>query len=742
MVGETILHYNILKKLGEGGMGVVYLAEDSKLERKVAIKFLPGQVSPNLADRKRFEIEAKAAAALNHPNIATIHTIEHSDDEIFIVMEYIDGQELKQIVEANGHAPLQFETIMDIAIQIAAGLQAAHEKGIVHHDIKTSNIMVTDRGHVKIMDFGLAQLRGAAQITGLGLTAGTIAYMSPEQAMGKEVDAGTDIWSFGVVLFEMLTGELPFKSDYEQATLYAIINERPPQVTALNPAIPHSLIKIVDQCLEKKPSLRFRQAGSLIKSLNIALSESKKMNRPEEDKITLAVLAFADISPEQDSQYFSNGLTEEIITKLSKLKKVRIISRSSIMNYNRMGKAMKQIASELAVQYVIEGSVRKNVNDLRITAQLIDAKRDACLWAESFKGKTDQVFEFQEEVAARIVKALRIKLSPEEKRNLKHRTTQDKEAFNHYLKGRFFLSKRASEGYETAIRYFERAIERDGNYALAWSGIADTYNLMSDLGTLSSKDLYIKSMVAVRRALELDNQLSEAHTSLALLLMLNEWDWEEALKEYQIALKLNPNYATAHHWYGEWLLFNGLIEEALTEISEAVKLDPLSPAILNDKGMFLYYSRDFDGAIAFAKKSLELEPKLPAAYRLLSIAYLAKGMIAEAFAENKRWLKYKGNSTDFLLAQALFLASSGEKEASLKIIESITQEREIRGNEARGIALVYVALNEINLSFIWLEKALQERAESLLMLKVDPKLDPIRDDLRFNTFIQRVGLPN
>ena len=737
MIGKSILHYKILEKLGEGGMGVVYKAEDTKLERTVAIKFLPHQISANSEERERFKIEAKAAASLNHPNIAHIYAIEETDDEMFIVMEFINGIELKEKISFD---PIQIDEATNIATQIVEGLDAAHKKGIVHRDIKPSNIMITYDGKVKVMDFGLAKIKGGNEITKSNSTLGTVAYMSPEQAKGEVVDNRTDIWSFGVVLYKMLTGELPFKGDYDQAIIYTIIHQKHPSPSVIQPDIPESFSKIIDRCLEKKPSERFQQAGILNDGLKLLGAESKKTKVSEENIISIAVLPFADISQEQDNKYFSDGLTEEIITKLSKLKKVKIISRTSVLNYNRTGKTMKQIASELDVRYVIEGSVRKDISNLRITTQLIDAHQDTHLWADNFTGTTHQIFDFQEEVAVRILKALRIKLSSGEKRNLKRRTTQNTEAYNYYLKGRFFWSKRTLEGFETAIKYFEKAIEIDGNYALAWSGIADSYNLIADFGTMSRKELYPKSMAAVRRALELDNGLSEAHTSLGSLLMLSDWDWQNSLKEFKLAIKLNPNYATAHHWYGEWLLYNGLFNEAIVEISTAAKLDPLSAAILMDKGMFLYYSRDYDSAIEFARKSLELDSNLTSPYRLLSLAYLEKGMYPDAIAENKRWTDHNANPVESLVALGYCYASSGRKEEALKIAESVSLYQKLNGNTERGIALIYVALGEKDLAFTWLEKGYQSRAESLFMLKIDPKLDSIRTDPRFNSLIEKVGL--
>ncbi len=736
MVGKKILHYKILEKLGQGGMGVVYKAEDTKLKREVAIKFLPQSISSNPSERLRFEVEAQSAAALNHPNITVVYAIEEFNGEVFIVMEYIKGEELKEKIKSGA---IDIEEGLRIAVQIAEGLDAAHRKGIIHRDIKSSNIMITADGAAKIMDFGLAKVADGSQLTKTGTTMGTAAYMSPEQARGEKPDPRSDIWSLGVVLYEMLTGCLPFYFEYEQAVIYALCHERHTRASALNEKISSSLDKIIDRCLEKKPSERFQETRELIEQLKLAAQMPEELNDSEDDTISIAVLPFSDISPDQDNKYFSEGLTEEIIAKLSKLEKAKIISRTSVMNLNRSDKTMKQMALELDVRYMIEGSVRKNVNNLRISIRLIDAYRDAYLWADNFNGTTNQIFDFQEDVASEIVKALKIKLTPEEKININRRTTEDTEAYQYYLKGRFFWNKRTADGIRTAIEYFEKAIGIDPNYPLPWSGIADSYNLISELGAVSSKEVYPKAMAAARRAVELDDRLSEAHASLACLLMLKDWDWKSSLKEFMLAIKYNKNYATAHQWYSEWLLFNGFLNEALAEMATAVKLDPLSTAILKDMGTTFYYLRDYEKAIEFAFKSLELDSNLATAYRLLSLAYLGKKMFREAKEENKKWIDHHAHPVESLAATAYCHASAGEKEDALKIVETVKRTGVLNGNTARGIALVYAALGDTESAYAWLEKTFESRSESMFLLKIDPKLDPLRGDPRFDKLIERVG---
>ena len=737
MIGKKISHYKILEKLGEGGMGVVYKAEDTKLKRTVAIKFLPKEHSVQGEERDRFTREAQSASALNHPNICTIHEIDEAEGEVFIVMEFIEGRSLRSWIEAG---PLPIAEAIKVALNVAEGLHAAHTKGIVHRDIKPENIIITNEGVAKIADFGLARRTEHAHRSETEMGSGTVAYMSPEQLRGDRVNHLADIWSLGVVLYEAVTGNRPFSGEYDQATMYAIVHEKHRPASIARPDIPAAFDKIIDRCLEKMQIARFQDAGAL-------LNELRKINREIIDPRatttkSIAVLPFVDISPEQDNKYFSDGLTEEIIANLSKLRNVKIISRTSVMYYDRTGKTMKQIADELGVQYVLEGSVRKHGSDLRITTQLIDANQGVYLWAEKYGGTMDQVFDIQENVAARIVKALKMRLTPDEKRNLKRRATQNTEAYQLYLKGRFFWNKRSSDGLLKAIRYFEEAIEKDARYALAWAGIADSYNLLSEYESVPRRETYPKARAAAEKALKIDNRLAEAHTSLALLIMLDELDWTNAEKEFKLAMNLNPNYATSHHWYSEWLMFNGKIDEAIREISKAAELDPLSPAILKDQGMTLYYARDYDGAIEYARKTLELDPNFTSVHRLLSLAYQGKQMFSEAMDENQQWGELTGNRVESSIALAQIHAAAGRKTEALELIERLDPQTLSVGNLLRGIGLVYAALGEDDLAFEWLEKSHVIRAESLCSLKVDPKVDRLRTDPRFASLLKKVGLGN
>lgn len=735
MVGTTISHYKILEKLGEGGMGVVYKARDTKLIRTVALKFLSSQAIVDGEGKARFLREAQSASALNHPNICTIYEIDEAGGEMFIVMEYVDGRNLRSMIEAG---PLPVPEALTIAYNVAEGLHAAHQKGMVHRDVKPENIIITGGGIAKIADFGLARTIMSPAEVGEKLVVGTIGYMAPEQLRGEQVSHLADIWALGIVLYEMLTGRRPFRGEYEEAMMYAIANEKIPPVSSIRPGISESVERIIDRCLEKSPAVRIQDAGVFIEELGKAREEVNRLSTTTAKSI--AVLPFADISPGQDNQYFSDGLTEEIIANLSRLQMVRVISRTSVMQYERAGKSMKQIAAELGVQFVLEGSVRKNGTDLRITTQLIDAVQDTYLWVEKYDGTMDEIFEIQEHVAGRIAKALKMKLTTAEKRNLKRRPTKNTEAYQLYLKGRFFWSKRTKDALQTALRYFEEAIEKDPRFALAWAGIADVYNLLSEYGSLTRKETYSKAMAAVRKALEFDDRLAEAHASLASLIMFNDWDWTTSEKEFNRAISLNPEYATAHHWYSGWLLLNGRISEAITEISLAAELDPFSPAILKDKGMTFYYAENYDGAMECARKTLELDPGFASGHRLLSLAYQGKRMFNEAIEENRRWGELSGNQLEATIMLAHCYAVDGRRTESLELLNGALKESLSNGNLMRGVALVYAALGENDQAFTWLDKSYDSRADALSSLKIDPKFRHLRADPRFVFLLKRIGL--
>ncbi len=781
--------YKIDSLLGSGGMGEVYLATDPELGRNVAIKMLTDACCEDSDRLGRFIREARSASALNHPNIITIYEFGKHDDHHFMATEFIDGRELSDILAYKQLSP---EEALEIAIQVASALASAHRAGIIHRDIKPGNIMVRRDGIVKVLDFGLAKLtvleRGNAATERIGpdektliavspagsvssssdtipgLVMGTPKYMSPEQARGIEIDHQTDIFSLGVVIYEMLTGTQPFDGETVSDIIARVLTRNPPRILEVNRGLPQKLDAIVDKTLRKDKNERYKTADDLLADLSELkqdLQLKQHLDRIEEtssslrfigvdsgntpatkgSRISIAVIPIVNMSADEKGRdYFSEGLTEEIITNLSKLERLSVVARGTIMGYVNEGKSHKRMADDLGVQYLLEGSVRRQGMDLRITAQLVDTFNQAYLWSETYRGTVKDIFEIQEKVALEIVRALEVRLSPDEEQQLKKRYTENTEAYQLYLQGRFFWNKRSEDGIRTAIRYFEKAIEIDDQYALAWAGIADSYSLLAEYGTVPRRILLPKAEAAIQKALEADDGLAEAHTSKASLLMLKGWDWEGARREFERALELDPNYATAHHWYALWFLGKGNTEEAMRRISRAAELDPVSQAIIKDKGNVLYHAGQFDAAIELALKTLELDPDFPAAHRLLSLCYQTQGLYEKAIAENERWGQLTGNTAESNFALARIYAVSGNHAEARKLAEEVEKDSSGVANVFRGLALVYAGLGKDEKAFEMLEKSIEKHEEALLNLKVDPKLERLRPDPRFKEMLKKIGI--
>ena len=471
MIGQTISHYKILEKLGEGGMGVVYKAQDTKLDRFVAMKFLPQRLADSEQDRARFIQEAKATAALNHPNILSIYEIDDGADNAFIVLEYIDGQTLKDYLAAlKSGSGVPVKQAIEWIKEIALGLKVAHDKNIIHRDIKAENIMLTKAGQLKIMDFGLAKFRSKGTLTKAGTSVGTLAYMSPEQAQGQKADHRSDLWSLGIVFFELLTGDLPFKSEHEAGLMYLVVNQDPPMPSELDRRLPSSIDSLLMKMLEKDRDKRFQNVDEFVTELT-ALSLNLDAKQDTLKKMAIAVLPFTTIGGDKENEYFGDGLTDELIVSLSQLKDFDVISRTNSVQYKNTSKDIKTIGRELGIRYLLEGSVRKFQDNLRITVQFIDVENGRQLWAESFKGKMEDVFDIQEQVSKQVVDALMIKLSPNEKVILSKRSTVNAEAFDCYLRAREFLYRRTKSSLQFAIHLFQKAIELDTRYAAAYAGV-------------------------------------------------------------------------------------------------------------------------------------------------------------------------------------------------------------------------------------------------------------------------------
>jgi len=734
MIGQTISHYHILEKLGEGGMGIVYKAEDLKLKRTVALKFLPADLTRDEEAKTRFVHEAQAASALQHPNICTIHDIDETvDHQLFIVMDWYDGQTLKEKI-AGG--PLKTEEATSDTIQIAQGLQQAHEKGIVHRDIKPANIIITNDGVAKILDFGLAKLAGGAKLTRTGSTVGTAAYMSPEQARGLDVDLRTDIWSLGVVLFEMLTGKLPFRGEHEAAMLYSIVHEEPQPISSLLSDVPPDIKLSITNMLQKEPGERFQHMRELLSQLGAI----KKKDEAESEKPlpSIAVLPFVNMSADPENEYFSDGLSEEIISALSKLESLHVTARTSAFRFRGKELDIREIGKQLNVSTVLEGSVRRAGNKLRVTAQLINVADGYHLWSERYDRELEDVFAIQDEISLAIVDKLKVRLLGADKARLAKRYTENFEVYDLYLKGRYELSRLTEEGIKRSLDYFQQAIQKDPNFALAYVGMASVYNVHAIVGQFSSNETMPRAKSELLKALKLDESLAEAHAWLGEVHLQYEWDWSSAEREFKRAIELKPNSPEAHQFYADYLIVTGSMEQASIEIARARDLDPLSTIPNTILAYQLYVLRQFDQVIEHCRKMLKTEPSFLLQLHLWR-ALRQQNRLSEALAECKK-LFTLFISREVAEAMKCVDDESGYKgavrAAAKKLVDLSTQ----RYISPYLIATLFAHAEDDNKTLQWLEKAHEERDMVLYSIGVDPDLDRVRSSPRFTALLKKIGL--
>ena len=740
MIGKNISHYKILEKLGEGGMGVVYEAQDTKLDRIVALKFLPKHLLCDSEAKSRFENEAKATSALNHPNICTIYEIDEVDGECFICMEYIEGKTLKELIKEK---TFSIEEVLKSAIQIAEGLNAAHKKDIVHRDIKSDNIMLTHDGLVKIMDFGLAKLKGVSKLTKTGTTLGTMQYMSPEQAQGMEVDQRSDIFSFGVVLYEMITGQLPFKSEHEAAIIYSIINETPEPLVRYKANVPEGLQRIVDKMLEKNRDERYQHVDEMNADLKILKREfESKAEQPSTKKPqpSIAVLPFTNLSADKEQEYFCDGMAEEIINALTQVEGLRVVARTSAFSFRGKEIDIREIGRKLNVETLLEGSVRKAGNRLRITAQLVNVADGYHLWSERYDREMEDVFAIQEEISLSIVDKLKVKLLKEEKVKLGKRYTDNPEAYNLYLKGRYFWDRRYEGGLQKAVECFQEAIDKDPLYALAYTGIADCYNQFGLWSFLHPKEAYSKAKVACAKALEIDDTLAEAYGSLGWIKTFYDWDWAEAEKAFKRGLILNPNYAAAHYFYGLYLSITGNGVEAIAEVKKSVELDPLCLAHNAVLGISLCWWRQYDEAIEQIHKTLEMDPNFALAYFFLGLTYAGKMRWKEAIISLQKSVNLWQGSPIALGFLGFAYGMSGQEDQALSMLDQLNKLSQQRYVSSLYKALIYGGLGKKDQAFEHLDKAYDERDSWMISLKTASFMDIFRSDPRYEALIKKMGL--
>jgi serine/threonine protein kinase/tetratricopeptide (TPR) repeat protein len=587
MIGTTIGRYTIVEKLGEGGMGVVYKATDTTLDRTVALKFLSAHLSASEENKARFTREAKATAALNHPNILAVYEIGEKDGAIFFAMEYVEGKTLKDhIASLKSATGISVEVAAGWIKQIASGLQAAHEKEIIHRDIKPENVMLTSDGRLKIMDFGIAKLKGSSGLTKTGTSMGTLGYMSPEQAQGGSADHRTDIWSLGVMFYEMLTGEVPFKAEHEAGLLYLIVNEQPPLPSAMDKKIPRQVDPVVMRMLEKEREKRFSSMAEVVTAIDQARREIEASATAPKTK-SIAVLPFGNISQDKESDYFGDGLTEELIVNLSKLKEIRVAARAISMQYRGSTKDVKSIGRELGVRYILSGNVRKFQDNLRISVELIDIDTEEQIWAETYKGKLADVFDIQEQVSKQIIDALMVKLSPKEKIVLSKRSTDNPEAFDCYLRGRDFLYRLTRHSVQFAITLFQKAIDLDSRYAMAYAGLGESYATLYNYFEANEQWLD-KAIEASLKALMYDASLSEAYAALGLA-YFDRKELDEAVSATRKAIELDPNNFIAYWILGRIYHATDREEEALAMLEKTTALNPNFYSALND--ILMIYDR-------------------------------------------------------------------------------------------------------------------------------------------------------
>jgi serine/threonine-protein kinase len=789
MIGKDISHYKILEKLGEGGMGVVYKAHDLKLDRFVALKFLPREISVGEEEKARFLQEARAASAVMHPNVCVIHDIQEHEGQQLIVMEYVDGKTLRQMV------PIQkTQTAIDYAIQTGEALQEAHSKGVVHRDVKTDNIMVNSKNQIKVMDFGLAKLKGSLKLTRTSSTVGTLAYMAPEQIQGGEVDARSDIFSFGVVLYEMLTGQLPFRGEHEAAMMYSIVNEPPESLIKQRPDVSAEVERIVNRALEKDPEDRYQHVDDMVSELRRVKKQSSKVSRtlladketPDSSKVpqtsqvisspkrknrlpiifgilagvillgiasyfeffaphksidTLAVLPFVNAAGDPNADYLSDGITESLINGLSQLSNLTVISRNSVFRYKGKEIDAQNAGKELSVKAVLTGRVTQRGDNLIISTELVDVSNNSHIWGEQYNRKLADIFSVQEEISKQICEKLRVKLAGEDTAKLTQRHTENTEAYGLYLKGRFYWNKRRGADLQTAVDYFNQAVEKDPNYALAYAGLASTYVILNEYAAIPAKDIIPKVAAAAKRATELDPTLAEPHAVLGLMNTNFEWDFDGAEREFRTAIELNPNYPTVHHWYCISLLDQGRFEESLREIKGAQRLDPLSPIINLNVADVLALMGRHDQAIEQYKKTLELDPNLPGGHQYLGLSFALAGRFDEAISELQKAREIVGADNFFALGDLGYVyAKAGKKEAARKTLNHLLEFSKKGASVSAAIAAVYAGLGEKDEAFEWLEKAYLERNFRLSQLKIDNEYADLRGDPRFHELLKKIGL--
>jgi eukaryotic-like serine/threonine-protein kinase len=791
MIGQTISHYRIVEQLGAGGMGVVFKAQDSRLERAVALKFLPEKLAQQPQALERFRREARAASALNHPGICTIYDIGEEDGRAFIAMEFIDGETLRSHIHGKA---LPVEELLELGIQIAEALDAAHTEGIIHRDIKPANIFVTKRGRAKVVDFGLAKLipkgvaisdtdsggesTGSTSIT--GIISGTPSYMSPEQVRGDALDARTDIFSLGLVLYEMATGRQAFGGGTGGAIIEAVLTRPPVSVRTINPDIPAALEAIINKALHKERDERYQHAADLLADLQ-RLKRDIDSGLPDREAVTgshfastadppslagqpisrsstqqtgsfraprvsktigsLAVLPFKNVSRDPENDYLSDGITGSLINNLATVPKLRVMAQSTVFRYKGRDIDPQAVGRELNVRAVLTGRMMQSGGSLRIGTELVDVATGSQLWGAQFDRKPGDIFVIQDEISNEISGKLRLQLTRAEKKRLVKRHTEDAEAYRLYLQGRHHWNRWTEEGFYKAIGNFQQAIQKDPSYALAHTGVADSYVLLGWNSYLPPKDAFPKGKAAALTALEIAPDLGEAHTALAAVLWLHDWQWPEAQNEFQRSLELNPCYPTANHYYAECLMTMGRHAEALARMKKSLELDPLSLIINVAIGWAHYHARQYDEAVAQLLRTVELDANYPMTFWILGLIYRETARYDLAISAGEKGVNLSGGSPLMRAALAQTFATAGAAQEAIQILDDLEKLAKEKYVAPHFFAGVYVGLGEHDRALEYLEKSYAEHCHWLIYLHIDPSMEDLRNDPRFQDLLRRVGLP-
>jgi len=752
LTGQKVDTFEIIEMIGRGGMGVVYLARDTKLDRSVAIKSIPPELLSDSTARMRFKREAKLLASLNHPNIAVIHDIIEQDDSGYLVLEYIPGHTL---TERIAHKPLKLQEALSIGRQVAEAISAAHEKGVVHRDLKPGNIKITPQGRVKVLDFGLAKptfgeyKKSDVTATEPGRIIGTPAYMSPEQARGKPTDTRSDIWSFGCVLYEMLTGKVPFEGETVSDTLVKLL-DREPDWHALPQTTPANIQVLLHRCLEKEPHRRLRDMGDIAITLEDTATELQHLTLRTETVETdrtqptkaIAVLPFENLSNNQEQEYFVDGMTDTLIAELGKIEALRVISRTSSMHFKGTNMKVPEIAKELGVDAIIEGSVLKVGNDVRITVQLIDGKTDTHLWSENYRGTLTNILELQSEVTLAITREIEVAVTPEEEKRITHRKSVKPEAHEAYLKGIFFFEKKTKESFRTSIDYFKQAIEIEPNYAAAYAWLSAAYWVPSIYGYGGGHESFSRAKIAVNTAIKIDKTCGEAHSSLGWIFLMYDWDWQKARLSLERAIDLNPaNLSYTYFAYAWYWIVAGRFDKAIDMMQRAVTLDPHSQVLNNQLGNMYRFSGQFERAVEQHKKTLELAPGFVIALADLAEDYLSMSMYPEAIASVEKAMSLAGRIPLLITMLGRTYAVSGRKDEAEILLQELQDKAKSEYVLPMYFTSLYADLGNIDEAFRWLKKVYQERHFGMFLLRVPSLWEPLHSDPRFDDLIKKMNFP-